>query len=164
MLGADLVKYLEKKYKVIRRTHQDCDIRDGKKVLALFQKYRPWTAIHAAGFTDVDGCEKDNKLAFSVNAQGTANVAKAAKSTDTILVYISSDYVFSGKKKTPYTEKDRVYPLNIYGKSKLEGEKSVRKLLKGISFSAPPGSLAGQEGILLIMSYPGLKKKRDTDY
>ena len=130
MLGADLVKCLGKKYKVIPLTSKDCDIRDGKKILALFQKYRPWLTIHAAGFTDVDGCEKNAKLAYSVNAQGTAVVAEAARLTDTILIYISSDYVFSGKKKTPYTEKDRVYPLNIYGKSKLEGEKSVRKLLK----------------------------------
>lgn len=130
MLGADLVKYLETKYKVIPRTHQDCDIRDSKKVLALFQRYRPWLAIHSAGFTDVDGCEKDSQLAFSVNTQGTAIVARAARLTDTILIYISSDYVFSGKKKTPYNEKDRVYPLNVYGRSKLEGEKFVRKLLK----------------------------------
>lgn len=130
MLGTDLVRYLENKYKVIPRTHQDCDIRDDKKVLALFQRYRPWIAIHSASFTDVDGCEKDSKSAFSINAQGTAVVAEAARLTDTILVYISSDYVFSGKKKTPYTEKDRTYPLNAYGNSKLEGEKSVRKLLK----------------------------------
>lgn len=130
MLGADLVKYLETKYKVIPLTHQNSDIRDSKKVLALFQRYRPWLAIHSAGFTDVDACEKDSQLAFSVNTQGTAIVARAARLTGTILIYISSDYVFSGKKKTPYSENDRVYPLNIYGRSKLEGEKFVRKLLK----------------------------------
>ncbi len=130
MLGADLVKYLENKYKVIPLTRKDSDIRDGKKVLELFQKYRPWLVIHSAGFTDVEACEKDEKKAYSVNAQGAAVVARAARLTDTILVYISSDYVFSGKKKTPYSEKDRVYPLNVYGRSKLEGEKLVRKLLK----------------------------------
>lgn len=130
LLGSDLIKHLKTEYKVIPLTRKDSDIRDAKKVLALFQRYRPWLAIHSAGFTDVDGCEKNSKLAYSVNTEGTAVVAKAAESTDTILMYISSDYVFSGKKETPYTEKDRVYPLNVYGRSKLEGEKLVRKLLK----------------------------------
>ncbi|HLD41043.1 MAG TPA: dTDP-4-dehydrorhamnose reductase [Candidatus Omnitrophota bacterium] len=130
MLGADLVKHLKKGYKVVPLTHQDCDIRDSKKVLSLFKRYRPWIAIHSASWTDVDGCEKDAKLAYSVNAQGTAVMAKAAKLTGSILIYISSDYVFSGRQKAPYSEKDRAYPVNVYGRSKLEGEKSVRKLLK----------------------------------
>ena len=130
MLGRDLVKYLKNKYKVIPLTHQDCDIRDSEKVLSLFKRYRPWIAIHSASFTDVDGCEKNAKLAYSVNAQGTAVMAKAAKLTGSILMYISSDYVFSGNQEKPYTEKDRAYPVNVYGRSKLEGEKSVRKLLK----------------------------------
>lgn len=130
LLGSELVKYLKAKYKVIPLASKDCDIRDEKKILALFQKHRPFLAIHAAGFTDVDACEKDAKSAFSVNVQGTVNVAKAAKAADSILVYISSDYVFNGKKKIPYTEGDRTDPISAYGRSKLEGEKSVRKLLK----------------------------------
>lgn len=130
LLGVELVKHLKAKYKVIPLASKDCDIRDEKKILELFQKHRPFLAVHAAGFTDVEACEKDAKSAFSVNAQGTVNVAKAARATDSILMYISSDYVFSGNKKIPYAEDDRTHPISAYGRSKLEGEKSVRKLLK----------------------------------
>ncbi|MFH1338466.1 MAG: dTDP-4-dehydrorhamnose reductase [Candidatus Omnitrophota bacterium] len=106
-----------------------CDITDKDKVAASINKVKPDLIIHAAAYTDVDGCELNPEKAFAVNAKGTENIAQAAKESDAALFYISTDYVFDGKKDKPYTEADAPNPINIYGKSKLEGEKAVRSLL-----------------------------------
>jgi dTDP-4-dehydrorhamnose reductase len=86
---------------------------------------RPETIIHAAAYTDVDGCERDPHTAFQVNAEGTRVVAEAAAKIGAWLVYISTDYVFDGMKSEPYTESDPVHPLSVYGRSKLQGEEAV---------------------------------------
>jgi len=80
--------------------------------------------VHAAALTDVDLCEKDKNLAFNVNVLGTKNVVEACKKVNAHLVYISTDYVFSGEKGY-YSEQDETNPLNYYGFTKLEGEKIV---------------------------------------
>lgn len=130
MLGQDLVKSIKGKFEVVGLKRESCDITDKKKVIEVFKRYRPWAVIHSASFTDVDGCERDKKRAYCVNAQGTYNVVKAAERTGAILFYLSSDYVFSGRKLRPYREKDKTHPLSVYGKTKSEGEDAVRKLLK----------------------------------
>ena len=86
---------------------------------------RPNLVIHTAGYTDVDGCERDPETAFAVNAQGTRRVAEGAAKANARLIYISTDYVFDGKKTEPYTERDPVNPLNLYGRSKLLGEQEA---------------------------------------
>src|SRR5437879_8023465 len=88
---------------------------------------RPALVIHTAGYTDVDGCERDPEIAFAVNAQGTRRVTEGAVKANARLIYISTDYVFDGKKTEPYTERDPVNPLNVYGRSKLAGEEEALK-------------------------------------
>src|SRR5437867_2695492 len=88
---------------------------------------RPNLVIHTAGYTDVDGCERDPEIAFAVNAQGTRRVAEGAAEANARLIYISTDYVFDGKKTEPYTERDPVNPLNVYGRSKIAGEEEAVK-------------------------------------
>ena len=83
---------------------------------------QPDLVIHAAAYTDVDGAEHQPDLAMAVNAQGTEWVARGAARAKARLIYISTDYVFDGLKRTPYLESDLANPLNLYGKSKLEGE------------------------------------------
>jgi dTDP-4-dehydrorhamnose reductase len=83
---------------------------------------RPDVVIHAAAYTDVDGAEQQPDLAMAVNAQGTEWVARGAAKVKARLIYISTDYVFDGLKRKPYLETDLANPLNLYGKSKLEGE------------------------------------------
>jgi len=95
----------------------------GEKIAAQ----RPDLVIHTAGWTDVDGCERDPGTAFTVNAQGTRRVAEGAAKANARLIYISTDYVFDGKKTEPYTERDPVNPLNAYGRSKLIGEQEALK-------------------------------------
>lgn len=89
----------------------------------------PNLVIHLAAYTDVDGCEVDPDTAFKVNAVGTKNVALACKELGIPMVYISTDYVFDGDKPTPYIEWDAPNPINIYGETKLAGEKWVTRLL-----------------------------------
>ncbi|MEO7861578.1 MAG: sugar nucleotide-binding protein [Nitrospirales bacterium] len=84
---------------------------------------RPDVVIHAAAYTDIDGAEQQPDLAMAVNAQGTEWVARGTSKANARLIYISTDYVFDGLKRTPYQECDLANPLNLYGKSKLEGER-----------------------------------------
>src|SRR5437016_11522540 len=95
----------------------------GEKIAAQ----RPDLVIHTAGWTDVDGCERDPGTAFTVNAQGTRRVAEGAAKANARLIYISTDYVFDEKKTEPYTDRDHVNPLNVYGRSKLAGEEEALK-------------------------------------
>ncbi|HEX2055253.1 MAG TPA: dTDP-4-dehydrorhamnose reductase [Nitrospiraceae bacterium] len=85
----------------------------------------PDVVIHAGAYTDVDGAEREQERAMAVNAQGTARVAQAAKRVGARLLYISTDYVFDGRKVSPYEESDVPSPLNHYGRSKLAGEEQV---------------------------------------
>ncbi len=89
---------------------------------------RPDWIVHAAAATDVDGCEREPDVAMLVNAQGTRRVAEACRRVDAGLLYLSTDYVFDGKKGAPYREEDPPAPLNAYGRSKLEGERAVCSL------------------------------------
>ena len=89
---------------------------------------QPDLVIHAAAYTDVDGAEAQPDLAMAVNAQGTEWVARGTARAKARLIYISTDYVFDGLKRTPYLEFDLANPLNLYGKSKLEGERRALDL------------------------------------
>jgi dTDP-4-dehydrorhamnose reductase len=85
----------------------------------------PDLIIHAGAYTDVDGAEREPDLALAVNARGTEQIARAAVRLGARLVYISTDYVFDGKQRTPYREDDSPCPINRYGFSKWKGEQAV---------------------------------------
>ena len=87
---------------VIGLGSRDVDIRDGARVREVVRNARPDWIILAAAYTDVDGCESHQDLAFAVNRDGAVNVARAAQSANTKLLFVSSDYVFDGKKTSPY--------------------------------------------------------------
>lgn len=105
------------------------DITTGETISFLIE-WTPDLVIHTAAMTDVDGCERDPDAAFLVNGQGTRKVALACQRSGATMVYISTDYVFAGTKDEPYLESDEPNPINVYGKSKLEGEKHVQELLE----------------------------------
>ncbi|MFH1507988.1 MAG: dTDP-4-dehydrorhamnose reductase [Candidatus Omnitrophota bacterium] len=129
MLGSILTEVLSAEFEVKGIDIEDSDIIDTEKTTKIIKNYNPGIIIHTAGFTDVDECELNQKKAFSINSLGTKNVAGAANEVGATLFYISTDYVFDGKKSIPYTESDTPNPLNIYGKSKLEGEEIIRNNL-----------------------------------
>ena len=102
---------------------RDVDIRDAQKVREVLTATRPDWIILAAAYTDVDGCESSPDLAFSVNRDGAVNVAHAAKEAGArLLLFLSSDYVFDGRKTSPYETDDLRNPQSLYGRSKAEAE------------------------------------------
>ncbi len=101
-----------------------------EETISFLIRWAPALVIHAAAMTDVDDCERDPESAFRVNAEGTRNVALACQRARATLVYISTDYVFDGTKDEPYLESDEPHPINVYGQSKLEGERHVQELLR----------------------------------
>jgi dTDP-4-dehydrorhamnose reductase len=84
---------------------------------------RPDVIIHAAAYTDVDGAEAEPETVYAVNVEGTRRVAQAGAQCGARLIYLSTDYVFDGRKSSPYSEKDAPNPVNVYGQSKLDGER-----------------------------------------
>ncbi|HZW95828.1 MAG TPA: dTDP-4-dehydrorhamnose reductase [Candidatus Eremiobacteraceae bacterium] len=103
-------------------TSRDADIRDAKRVQKVVQDTRPDWIVLSAAYTDVDGCESKTELAFSVNRDGAVNVANAAKMFGARFAFLSSDYVFDGKKTTPYETADSRNPQSVYGRTKAEAE------------------------------------------
>lgn len=108
---------------------KDADIRDESRVEQLVKKTSPDWIVLAAAYTDVDGCESNQELAFAVNRDGAANVARAARNAGARLLFLSSDYVFDGKKTTPYEISDARNPQSVYGRTKAEAEIRVLELL-----------------------------------
>jgi dTDP-4-dehydrorhamnose reductase len=128
-LGAELMSNAPKGYEVFGYD-MDMDITDIKRVEEVFKSIGPDTVIHCAAYTNVDECEdSSSQKAMDVNALGTENMALMAKKYSSSLVYISTDYVFDGKKTTPYTEYDMPNPISHYGLSKHYGEIAVRQIV-----------------------------------
>lgn len=107
----------------------ELDITDRPAVERVVKKFRPDVIINAAAYTAVDKAETDRIRAMKVNAIGPENLAIAAHQQGARLIHLSTDYVFDGSKKTPYTESDLPCPINFYGLSKWEGEKRVFSVL-----------------------------------
>lgn len=101
------------------------DIADGDAVKAFFDRHRPDAVVNCAAVTDVDGAENDPGTAFSVNRDAAGFLAAAAAKTGAVMVHISTDFVFDGIAGRPYAEGDEPSPVNVYGESKLAGERAV---------------------------------------
>jgi dTDP-4-dehydrorhamnose reductase len=108
---------------------RDADIRDAKRVQQVVRETGPEWIVLAAAYTDVDGCESNPDLAFAVNRDGAVNVATAAEEVGARLVFLSSDYVFDGKKTTPYETGDARNPQSVYGRTKAEAEIKLLELM-----------------------------------
>jgi len=106
----------------------DMDITRPEQITAEFLKVKPQVVIHCAAYTDVDGCEENIELAYQINTRGTENLAREAKKYGADFLFISSDYVFDGIKKTPYLETDKPNPLSVYGDSKYQAEQLVQQI------------------------------------
>jgi dTDP-4-dehydrorhamnose reductase len=108
---------------------RDADICDAKRVQRAVQETCPEWIVLAAAYTDVDGCEGNPDKAFAVNRDGAVNVATAANHVGARLVFLSSDYVFDGKKTTPYETGDARNPESVYGRTKAEAEIQLLELM-----------------------------------
>jgi len=142
MLGVDLYQTLKEKHEVVGFDLKEFpstsflpppvqrgDIARIDEVKRAFHELTPDFVVHTAAYTDVDGCEKNPDKAYKVNALGTQNVCLASQELNIPVIYISTDFVFDGKKDSPYVEFDEPRPISIYGRSKLAGEEYVKTLL-----------------------------------
>jgi dTDP-4-dehydrorhamnose reductase len=125
-LGTDLMKTLNVDHELVGLTHQDIEVADYDTCLIL-KKHQPDIVINTAAFHKTNQCEEEPLKTFSVNTIGARNVAMISKEIDATTVFISTDYVFDGSKKEPYTEDDVPAPINTYGISKLAGEHFTRQ-------------------------------------
>lgn len=128
-LGGDVCRILKEKnipHKGIDKN--DVDITSEKEVISFFEKIDFDVLIHCAAYTAVDKAEKEKELCYAINAKGTENLARVCKEKNSAVIYISTDYVFSGEGEMPFEADDEKSPLSVYGKSKYEGEKAVMSL------------------------------------
>jgi dTDP-4-dehydrorhamnose reductase len=132
MLGRDVASAATAAgYELIALAHTDLDIGDGDAVAAAVGDAQPDAVLNCAAWTDVDGAESRSEEAFSVNGPGAGNVARAAAAVGAWVIHVSTDYVFSGEKRTPYLESDPTDPRSQYGRGKLAGELAVAQAAPG---------------------------------
>jgi dTDP-4-dehydrorhamnose reductase len=129
MLASDLLGLLERGHEVFKGSRPEFDITEIKSIRDAVERAKPDWVINCAAYTAVDRAEKDSEMAFKVNGAGPANLASVCRDSGIGLVHISTDFIFDGKKNTPYNESDATVPVNTYGRSKLEGELKVQEIL-----------------------------------
>jgi len=115
--------YNTRPVKIENCTIAKIDVTQKNDVEQLFSNFKPDFVINTSAFHNVDQCEDDEKLAYSSNYMAVKNLLDSCEKYNSKLLHISTDYVFSGLKQTPYLESDEADPVSIYGKSKLMGEK-----------------------------------------
>ena len=142
-LGTDLMKVLQDEHDVIGFTHKNLEVSDYDSCLKLKERH-PDVIVNTAAFHKTDQCEDELVRTFSVNAIGARNVTLISKEIGATTVFISTDYVFDGNKKEPYTEDDPTNPINSYGISKLAGELYTKQNPK--HYIARVASLFGRAG------------------
>ncbi len=128
-LGYDIKKELQERGEtdILALDIEEMDITKEDEVHNVISKYHPDVIFHCAAYTAVDKAETDEDTAYKVNVIGTKNIAEVSLKVGAKVFYMSTDYVFDGKKTSPYLEDDQVHPLSIYGKTKYLGEEYIMR-------------------------------------
>ncbi len=126
-LGAEFSNFLNGRCELYGFTHSELDITDFGKLSSTLKEIKPDVVINCAAYTKVDKAEEEVDTAYKVNVLGAKNAAFSAYQVGAKIVYFSTDYVFDGAKKAPYTEFDSTRPLSVYGRTKLLGERFTKE-------------------------------------
>jgi dTDP-4-dehydrorhamnose reductase len=124
-LGAALVREFRGKYQAASFNRAQLDLSNWDDLRAKLAEINFDVLINAAAFTNVDLCETQREQAFLINAEAPRVLAELCEARKAKLIHFSTDYVFDGDKRSPYTEEDEANPISVYGESKLAGEKNV---------------------------------------
>ncbi len=165
-LGTDVMAELKSNnIEAVGIDREELDIVDAKACEEFFDKAnaekRIDAVIHCAAYTAVDKAEDEQELSYNINALGTKNIATACKKFDMKLMYISTDYVFNGQGERPWEPDDERQPLNVYGKTKYEGELFVEEITKKY-FIVRIAWVFGIAGNNFIKTMLKLAKERDS--
>ena len=144
-LGHALHEVLPARHEVLWTDLEDLDVRDLAALRTFMAAERPAAVLHLAAVTHVDACETQADRAYEVNALGTRFVALAAREVDAEVLFVSTDYVFDGCSRRPYEEYDEPAPLNVYGRTKLQGERALAMLV-GRHYIVRTSGLFGEGG------------------
>lgn len=127
-LGYDVVRELQSRgHEAIGVDIEEMDITDETAVSRVMEETAPEAVIHCSAFTAVDRAEEEQELCYKVNVQGTENIAKMCQKLGCKMLYLSTDYIFSGEGQRPWEPEDTPSPLNSYGQSKYQGEVALRQ-------------------------------------
>lgn len=161
-LGYDVVKELDKRgHQPIGVDREQMDLTSTEQIRECIENIKPEAIIHCAAYTAVDKAEDEEELCRRVNAIATKEIAEHAKELDIPMIYISTDYVFDGTKDGEYTEKDLPNPINVYGKTKYEGEVYVQELLEKY-YIVRISWVFGENGNNFIDTMLRLSKERES--
>jgi dTDP-4-dehydrorhamnose reductase len=170
-VGWELARALAPSHEVVTTDRATLDLADFDAIRRVVREAKPAVIVNAAAYTAVDRAESEPELAMRVNGEAPGVLAGEAKRLGALLVHYSTDYVFDGGKTSPYVESDRTAPLNVYGRSKLEGEERIRAsgarhlVLRTSWVYAPRGrnfflaiarKLAAREGLRVVDDQTGV--------
>ena len=161
-VGRELQRTKPDNWEIIALSHTELDITNYAEIASVFQKHQPDIAINAAAYTAVDKAESEIDSAYKVNDGGAANIAKAAEDSQSRLIQISTDFVFDGSKSKPYLPDDNPNPINVYGKSKFQGELAVMSATKNKALILRTGWVYSSRGKNFVKSM--LKLLTEKDY
>ncbi len=130
MLGSDLLQELGEKHDVVPMDVNEIDITSAQECKKAIAENVPEIVINATGYTNVDACESSREECFAVNSEALKNLAMVCGDYSIKIIHFSTDYVFDGMAIAPYKEDDNCNPLNVYGASKLAGERYLQELAK----------------------------------
>lgn len=161
-LGHDVVEELEKRgMEAVGVDIDEMDITDASEVDRVIKEAAPDAVIHCAAYTAVDAAEENEALCRRVNADGPRNIAKVCRDLDIKMIYISTDYVFSGQGERPWEPEDERDPKSVYGRTKYEGELAVQELLEKY-FIVRIAWVFGINGKNFVKTMLNLSKNHDT--
>ncbi len=163
MLGSCFLKFLsgDEDFEVYAFGRSELDICNFAELDKTFSALNPDFVINCAAYTAVDDCETNREEAFKVNGTAPGEIAKACKKANAILLHFSTDYVFDGQKAEGYREDDSTGPINVYGESKLEGERQIAANTDNF-YIARISWLFGENGKNFVDTMMNLTKTRDT--
>jgi len=161
-LGSQFLELAQRKYpdwECVGVTRELADLLSPADIKTVISDVRPDCILHAAAMTAVDLCETEPELAHDINVEGTRTIVEAASVLGARVVFISTDYVYDGKKNGPYHEEDHTVPLSVYGKTKLEAEHIVDGMLDSMIIRT--SWLYGKKGKNFVYTMRELVKKRN---